>query len=109
MFVVVNLAAALSQLSFSNNSRKLRVGLMDGDIYGPSIPTLMQLTGLEAKTSDNDDDGKGYCDYYYWYYFTKKLNVILHNTEPKLIPLNNYNIKCMSMGFLMKESNAAVR
>ena len=63
--LVVNLAAALSQLSFSNSGRKLRVGLMDGDIYGPSIPTLMQLTGLEAKTSDNDDDGKGYCDYYY--------------------------------------------
>lgn len=34
----VNLAIALSQLS-------RRVGLLDADVYGPSIPRLMQLAG----------------------------------------------------------------
>ena len=58
----------------------LRVGLMDGDIYGPSVPTLMQLSGLRAETDAND----------------------------LLVPLANYGLKCMSMGFLIDEESAAV-
>ena len=33
-------------------SALLRVGVMDGDIYGPSVPTLMRLAGLKAETND---------------------------------------------------------
>lgn len=35
--IAVNLAVALA------NSWKLNVGLLDADIYGPSIPTMMNL------------------------------------------------------------------
>ena len=36
-FCAVNIAVALA------NEFKLKVGLLDADIYGPSIPTMMNL------------------------------------------------------------------
>lgn len=66
--VAVNLALALSQLS-------KRVGLLDADIYGPSIPTMMNLLNERPKLTEKN----------------------------KLIPLVNYGIECMSMGFLVNQ------
>lgn len=62
--VTVNLAVALSRLKRASSAdsgvdnstfqgTNLQVGLMDGDIYGPSVPTLMKLVGLRAETSDS--------------------------------------------------------
>ena len=42
--VAVNLAVGLSRSG-------AKVGLMDGDIYGPSLPTLLGLDGLQPKTA----------------------------------------------------------
>ncbi|CAF0863671.1 unnamed protein product [Didymodactylos carnosus] len=67
-------ALALSKLSYN-------VGLLDADIYGPSLPTMMNLTN-------------------------KKVEVNSHNNL--LEPLYNYNIKCMSMGFLTKSDGPVV-
>ena len=39
----VNIAAALA------NRLNLRVGLLDADVYGPSVPRLMNLSGLEPE------------------------------------------------------------
>ena len=61
----VNLATTLA------NSGK-KVGLLDADIYGPSIPRMM---GISDKPKANENK--------------------------KLIPLERYNIKCMSIGFLI--------
>lgn len=41
--LVVNLAFSLALLRNSSSSRRLRVGILDLDIFGPSIPTLMGL------------------------------------------------------------------
>jgi len=63
--VSVNLAVALAQTG-------ARVGLMDADIYGPNIPTMMgahEIPGMEGN---------------------------------KLIPAEAYGVKMMSMGFLVK-------
>lgn len=68
----MNLALALSQ-------QGKRVGLLDADIYGPSVPTLMNIH--EKPLVDE-----------------KKF----------MIPLINYGIKCMSMGFIMPPENAAI-
>lgn len=68
----VNLAAALQTMG-------LRVGILDGDIYGPSIPRLLGVN--EKPTSD---DGK-----------------IIN-------PLEAYGLKCMSMGFMMAEKMPAI-
>ena len=63
--VSANLAVALAQTG-------ARVGLMDADIYGPNIPTMMGIHEIpEAK-------------------------------ENKLLPAEAYGVKLMSMGFLVK-------
>ena len=61
----VNFAVAL-------NKTGKKVGLLDADIYGPSIPRMM---GIDKKPE--------------------------RNSENKLIPLEKYNIRCMSIGFLI--------
>ena len=51
---VVNLAFALAMKHDSERQRKLRVGLLDLDIFGPSIPKLMGLDNAdEPRTTDS--------------------------------------------------------
>ena len=69
--VAANLAIALSQLG-------LKVGLMDADIYGPSVPRLFDIRD-KPKTS-----GK------------------------KIVPIEKFGIKIMSLGFLVREDEAVV-
>jgi len=68
----VNLAVAMSQLG-------KKVGILDADIYGPSIPRMMGISG-KPEVSQNK----------------------------KLIPLENYRIKCMSIGFLVSEETPTI-
>ncbi len=70
--VAVNLA-----LAFLANG--LKVGLLDADIYGPSMPRMM---GIAGKPSSRD--GR------------------------VLEPMQNYGIKCMSMGFLVPEDTPMI-
>src|SRR5688500_4218265 len=70
--VSVNLSCALKQLG-------ARVGLLDCDIYGPSIPLMM---GVHEKPTVSEDE--------------------------KLIPPQNYGIKLMSMGFLIEGDNPVI-
>uniref|UniRef100_A0A8C3AQY1 Iron-sulfur cluster transfer protein NUBPL n=1 Tax=Cyclopterus lumpus TaxID=8103 RepID=A0A8C3AQY1_CYCLU len=65
----VNLALGL----LANDPLK-SVGLLDADVYGPSIPKLMNLKG-NPELSDNN----------------------------LMIPLVNYGVPCMSMGFLVDD------
>jgi len=69
--VAVNLALSLSRLG-------LKVGLLDADIYGPSLPRLLNIT--EKPESDG------------------------HTLRPIL----RYGIKTMSIGFLVKEDEAMI-
>lgn len=66
--VAVNLSLALRRLGYS-------VGLMDADIYGPSIPRMLNL---------------------------KEKPVVGENK--KLVPIETYGIKVMSMGLLVEEA-----
>lgn len=66
----VNLALALA----ANDSSKA-VGLLDVDVYGPSIPKMMNLKGNPELSPNN-----------------------------LMRPLLNYGIACMSMGFLVEET-----
>ena len=69
--VAVNLAATMS--------KKHKVGLLDLDIYGPSLPMLVGLNQQPEMTS-----------------------------EKKLIPLEKYNLRLMSFGFINSENAPAV-
>ena len=68
----VNLAVAMSELG-------KKVGILDADIYGPSVPRMMGISG-KPEVSQNK----------------------------KLIPLENYGIKCMSIGFLVSEETPTI-
>ena len=67
-----NLALALSK-------RGYRTGLLDADIYGPSIPTMLGVTGRPVST-----DGK------------------------TIDPLERFGVKLMSIGFLLDDPKSAV-
>ncbi len=69
----VNLALALA-------AEGARVGMLDADIYGPSQPRMLGLSGRRPTSPD----GK------------------------KLDPLIGYGIQCMSIGFLVDEDEAVV-
>ncbi|XP_059665082.1 iron-sulfur protein required for NADH dehydrogenase, mitochondrial isoform X2 [Cornus florida] len=64
----VNLAVALA------SKCQLKVGLLDADVYGPSIPTMMKIH--------------------------EKPEV---SVGKKMIPIENHGIRCMSIGFLVEE------
>ena len=70
--VAVNLAIALKNLKYN-------VGILDADIYGPSIPKMM---GISEKPKS--DDG---------------LN---------LIPIKKFDIQCMSIGFMISEETPMI-
>ena len=68
--VAVNLAVALAK-------EGAKVGLIDADIYGPSIPMMLGIT----------EQPKIYQD----------------TVTAKMVPLENFGIKVMSIGFLIEE------
>ncbi|KAF4524603.1 hypothetical protein B566_EDAN008559 [Ephemera danica] len=55
------------------------VGLLDADVFGPCIPLMMNLSDPPLLNKDN-----------------------------KMVPLVNYGVKCMSMGFLYEKNKPAV-
>ena len=68
----VNLAVAMSELG-------KKVGILDADIYGPSVPRMMGISGNPGLSQSK-----------------------------KLIPLESYGIKCMSIGFLVSEETPTI-
>jgi ATP-binding protein involved in chromosome partitioning len=70
--IAVNLAIALKKLNY-------KVGILDADIYGPSIP---QMLGISEKPKS--EDGKN------------------------LIPISQYGIQCMSIGFMVDQDTAMI-
>ncbi len=77
----VNLACGLAQV-LSLRGRTGRVGLMDCDIYGPSVPLMMGLQGRPAV------EGEG--------------------AEAMLVPMERHGVKVMSMGFLVDDNTPVV-
>ncbi|MBU4487130.1 MAG: Mrp/NBP35 family ATP-binding protein [Candidatus Delongbacteria bacterium] len=70
--IAANLAVAISKLGYS-------VGLLDADIYGPSIPKIFD-TGLKDTVIENK----------------------------RLIPIEKYGVKTLSIGNLLEPGKAAI-
>lgn len=74
--VTANLAGGLAKAGF-------KVGIVDADIYGPSMPTMFDVVG--EKPTMVDIDGVA-----------------------KINPVVNYGIKILSIGFFTEQDNAVV-
>jgi ATP-binding protein involved in chromosome partitioning len=70
--VSVNLAAAFARLG-------LKAGLLDADIYGPSAPHMMGITGEPGFDADK-----------------------------RLIPMDAWGVKVMSIGFIVEDGSANI-
>ncbi len=74
--VTANLAGGLTKAGY-------KVGIVDADIYGPSIPTMFDVVG--ERPLMKDIDGK-----------------------PMICPVENHGIKLLSIGFFTEQDNAVV-
>ncbi|PNY29482.1 Iron-sulfur protein IND1 [Tolypocladium capitatum] len=86
---LANLSLAFARLGF-------RSGILDTDIFGPSIPTLFNLSG-EPRLSKSKSHCSGGP--------SRRTHVALDN---QLVPLTNYGVKTMSMGYLVAENAPVV-
>jgi len=68
-----------ANLALGLRANGLKVGVLDADIYGPSMPRMLGISGRPRSR-----DGK------------------------TLIPMENYGLKCMSMGFLVPEDTPMI-
>lgn len=75
--VAVNLAIALSREGLS-------VGLLDADVYGPSIPIMLGLRRLSPRVVE-DNDGK-----------------------ERIFPFTKFGIKSISIGFFIEEARSVL-
>jgi len=71
--VAVNLALSLAKEGYD-------VGLIDTDIYGPSVPTMLGLEGKKPRVSE----------------------------DRKIIPIEKYGLKVLSMGFMIDPEKAVI-
>ncbi|KAG8867980.1 hypothetical protein FRB97_002838 [Tulasnella sp. 331] len=78
---VVNLAISLAQNPPDGFGRAPKIGLLDLDVFGPSVPKLMGLEGLPPPE------------------LTK---------NGAIIPYANHGLQAMSMGFLLRPSAASL-
>lgn len=74
--VAANLAVALSKQGF-------KTGIIDADIYGPSIPLMFDV--VDAKPTVRDENGQQW-----------------------IIPVENYGLKILSIGFFVDPSQALI-
>ncbi|ANQ49775.1 Mrp/NBP35 family ATP-binding protein [Flammeovirga sp. MY04] len=74
--VTANLALALAETG-------AKVGVMDADIYGPSIPTMFNCENAQP-------------------------GVVVRNGKNVIIPIEKYGVKLLSIGFLTPPDNAVV-
>lgn len=74
--VTANIAVTLAKMGFN-------IGILDADIYGPSIPTMLDMEGARPLS----------------------VNV---NGASKMEPIENYGVKVLSIGFFTQPNQAVI-
>jgi ATP-binding protein involved in chromosome partitioning len=75
----VGKSTVAANLALGLKANGLRVGVLDADIYGPSMPRMLGISGRPQMAGANT-----------------------------LRPMENYGIKCMSIGFLVEEDTPMI-
>jgi ATP-binding protein involved in chromosome partitioning len=68
-----------TNFAFALKAIGLKVGILDADIYGPSLPKMMSIN-----QKPKSEDGKS------------------------MVPVNQYGVQCMSIGFLVDEETPMI-
>tara|TARA_B100000963_G_scaffold329564_1_gene319008 strand:- start:15500 stop:16636 length:1137 start_codon:yes stop_codon:yes gene_type:complete len=74
--IASNISVELAKMGFS-------VGILDADIYGPSIPLMMDVENMKPLSINEGD-------------------------KVKIKPIENYSVKILSIGFFTKPSEAVI-
>lgn len=91
----IRTAAAAAANSNNNDhvlNRPLRVGLLDLDLFGPSVPKLLGLEQQQDRVGGEEEEAG-----------RPRLS-----SQNQLIPLTNYGIKSMSMGYLLPSTGSPI-
>ena len=83
----VGKSTVAASLACGLHSYGCRVGLMDADVYGPSIPHMMKATGRPGAAEAEDAEG---------------------NKLMRMEPIDVDGLKLMSMGFFIEEAQSVV-
>lgn len=75
----VGKSTASTNIAMALKATGAQVGLLDADIYGPSIPTMLGIGGAPEKTAEN-----------------------------KLVPKEAFGLRVMSMGFLVSDDTPVI-
>ncbi len=75
----VGKSTASTNIGMALKATGAQVGLLDADIYGPSIPTMLGIDGAPGRTAEN-----------------------------KLVPKEKFGLRVMSMGFLVSDDTPVV-
>lgn len=74
--ITANLAVTLSKMGF-------KVGLLDADIYGPSMPIMFDVANEKPRATN-------------------------HEGRSKMLPVENYGVKLLSIGFFTQPDQAVI-
>lgn len=74
--IAVNMAVALAGMGF-------RVGLLDADIYGPSLPKMLGMEGQKPEVTGMEG-------------------------SERIIPVEHYGVQMLSIGFFVQPENAVI-
>lgn len=83
----VGKSTVAASLACGLHSFGCRVGLMDADVYGPSIPHMMNATGRPGASEIHDEQG---------------------NRIMRMEPIDASGVKLMSMGFFIEQGQSVV-
>lgn len=83
----VGKSTTAAMLAYGLKSFGAKVGLMDADVYGPSIPHLCGASGQPEMVEHTGPDGQ---------------------VVPRIQPIEKNGVKLLSMGFLVKEDQAVI-
>ncbi|MDJ0948643.1 MAG: iron-sulfur cluster carrier protein ApbC [Alphaproteobacteria bacterium] len=75
----VGKSTTAANLALAMAADGMRVGVMDADVYGPSMPRMLGISGRPSQTQGR-----------------------------KIVPMENYGVKAMSMGFLVEEDTPMI-